>query len=105
MRTPSILNLVFVTGMFLLSCSGNKKKTSEGTTGEGNSKETFSISSLVKEDKTVPDAVIAALNAQHHQLKVLERRTVPGPFTPPSMKYFSDYAVTLDKLPVINPGP
>ncbi len=59
----------------------------------------------MNEDKTAPDSIIAALNAQHHQLKVLERRTVPGPFNIPDMKYFSDYAVTLDKLPVINPGP
>ena len=33
----------------------------------------------VKEDKQIADSVIALLNAQHHQLKVLERRTVPGP--------------------------
>ena len=105
MRNQFILILLFVAGQFLLSCSGNKKEPIAATTQEGNTKETFSISSLVKENKTVPDAVVAALNAQHHQLKVLERRTVPGPFTAPSMKYFSDYAVTLDKLPVINPGP
>jgi len=37
--------------------------------------------------------------------EVLERRTVPGPFTAPAMKYFTEYAVTPDKLPVINPGP
>jgi quercetin dioxygenase-like cupin family protein len=70
-----------------------------------NTKETFSISNLVQEVKTVPDSVINALNAQHHQMKVLERRSVPGPFIAPQMKYFSEYAVTLDKLPVINPGP
>jgi len=68
-------------------------------------KETFSIDGLVPERKTVPDSVIAALNAQHHQLSVLERREVPGPFAPPAMKSYSEYAVTLDKLPVINPGP
>jgi quercetin dioxygenase-like cupin family protein len=70
-----------------------------------NTKETFSISNLVQEVKTVPDSVINALNAQHHQMKELERRSVPGPFIAPQMKYFSEYAVTLDKLPVINPGP
>lgn len=105
MRNQFVSILLSVTGLFLLSCSGNKKDTGSGTTVKANTKETFSISTLVKEEKTVPDSVVAALNAQHHQLKVLERRTVPGPFTPPSMKYFSDYAVTLDKLPVINPGP
>ena len=46
-----------------------------------------------------------ALNAQHHQLKVLERRAVPGPFQKPEMKYYSDYIATIEKLPVINPGP
>jgi len=60
---------------------------------------------LVKEDKQVADSVIALLNAQHHQLKVLERRTVPGPFTVPAKMYYADYAVQLNKLPVINPGP
>jgi quercetin dioxygenase-like cupin family protein len=60
---------------------------------------------LVDEKKDVPDSIIRALNAQHHQLKVLERRSVPGPFTAPDMKYFSDHAVLLDQLPVINPGP
>ncbi len=68
-------------------------------------KETFSIASLVDEHKTVPDSVIAALNAQHHNFRVLERRSVPGPFTPANMKHFSAHAVTLDKLPTINPGP
>ena len=86
---------------FLLSCSNNKMQSGSGD----QTKETFSIRGLVKEDKIIPDSIIAALNAQHHQLRVLERRTVPGPFKAPAMKYYSDYATTLDKLPVINPGP
>ena len=45
-----------------------------------------------------------ALNAQHHQLKVLKRRTVPGPFEVPKMKYYTDYIAKLESLPVINPG-
>jgi quercetin dioxygenase-like cupin family protein len=87
---------------FGMSCSGNVKQDNEP---EAKARETFSISNLVQEVKTIPDSVIDALNLQHHQLKVLERRSVPGPFTPPQMKYLSEYAVTLDKLPVINPGP
>jgi quercetin dioxygenase-like cupin family protein len=67
--------------------------------------ETFSLAKLVDENKVVPDSVIAALNAQHHQLKVLERRSVPGSASAPSMKYFSHHAVKLEDLPVINPGP
>jgi quercetin dioxygenase-like cupin family protein len=70
-----------------------------------NTRETFPLSNLVEEKKQAPDSVIAALNAQHHTFKVLERRSVPGPFTAPGMKYFSEHALTLDKLPTINPGP
>jgi quercetin dioxygenase-like cupin family protein len=89
----------------LFSCADSSKEKKEPTTATDNVKETFSIATLVKENSQAPDSVIAKLNAQHHQLKVLERRTVPGPFTAPSMNYFADHAVTLDKLPVINPGP
>lgn len=102
--------------LIMNSCSNDKKETGqvhthdgsththEGTTGDP-TKESFSLKSLVNELKQAPDSVIAALNAQHHNFKVLERRSVPGPFTPPGMKYYADHAVTLDKLPVINPGP
>ena len=72
---------------------------------ENPTKETFSLNELVDEQKTAPDSIIAALNAQHHKFKVLERRSVPGPFTAPSMKYFSHHAVKVEDLPVINPGP
>ncbi len=65
----------------------------------------FSIRNLVKENEIIPDSIIRALNAQHHQLKVLERRTVPGPFKAPEMKYYSDYIAKVEQLPVINPGP
>ena len=99
MKKQSVVSILVGLTAFLLSCSNNKFSSGEQT------KETFSISGLVKEDKIVPDSIIDALNAQHHQLKVLERRTVPGPINAPTMKYFSDYAITLDKLPVINPGP
>lgn len=92
-------------GLFLNACTNDQKQEYSDITPEAETKETFSISNLVKENKVAPDSVIASLNAQHHQLKVLERRTVPGPFKAPEMKYFSDYAVPLDKLPVINPGP
>ena len=97
--------LLLSLGSGLLSCTSKKTGQEETSSGINNVKETFSIANLVPETKQVPDSVIAALNAQHHQLKVLERRTVPGPFTAPGMNSFMDYAVTLDKLPVINPGP
>jgi quercetin dioxygenase-like cupin family protein len=70
-----------------------------------NTKETFPLSNLVQEQKLSPDSVIAALNAQHHSLAVLERRSVPGSFNAPGMKFYSDYALRLDQLPTINPGP
>ena len=101
MKKQTVMSILIGLTAFLLSCSNNKMQSGSGD----QTKETFSISGLVKEDKIVPDSIIAALNAQHHQLKLLERRTVPGPFNAPAMKYFSDYAITLDKLPVINPGP
>jgi quercetin dioxygenase-like cupin family protein len=91
--------------LILNSCSNNKTETAPGTTTGDQTKETFSIVNLVKESKQVPDSIIAQLNAQHHQFKVLERRTVPGSFAAPGMKYFTDYAVRVEKLPVINPGP
>jgi quercetin dioxygenase-like cupin family protein len=105
MRKNSILSLLVGICLLLNACSDTKEKKETGTAKGGSSNETFSISNLVKENTQVPDSIIAALNAQHHQLKVLERRTVPGSFTPPEMKNFSEYAVTVDKLPVINPGP
>ena len=89
--------LLTVLILSLIACSYREK--------EYRTKEAFSIAGLVPEVKTIPDSIIAALNAQHHQFKVLERRVVPGPFKAPAMKYFSDYALKLDQLPVINPGP
>ncbi|MDP9229969.1 MAG: cupin domain-containing protein [Bacteroidota bacterium] len=105
MKKLKLLSAVTGFGLILNSCANNKAENNSGTTSGDQTKETFSISNLVKEDKQVPDSIITLLNAQHHQLKVLERRTVPGPFSIPEMNFFSDYGVTLDKLPVINPGP
>ncbi len=105
MKKLKLLSAVTGFGLILNSRANNKAENNSGTTSGDQTKETFSISNLVKEDKQVPDSIITLLNAQHHQLKVLERRTVPGPFSIPEMNFFSDYGVTLDKLPVINPGP
>lgn len=105
MIKQQILILLISSVVFFHSCTGNKEKNEQTATMGDNTKETFPMQFLVKEDKQVADSVIALLNAQHHQLKVLERRTVPGPFTIPQKFYYSDYAVKLEKLPVINPGP
>ena len=92
-------------GLTLTACSSNQSDSRHDMTSKDSTKETFSILTLVEELKQTPDSIIVQLNKQHHSLKVLERRTVPGPFTPPKMKYYSEHAVTLDKLPTINPGP
>ena len=100
-----LLILIIIAGLTQSSCADNEKENKSVSTLADSTKETFSMKFLVKEDKQIADSVIALLNAQHHQLKVLERRTVPGPFTVPEKLYYSDYVVQLEKLPVINPGP
>lgn len=105
MRKKAFIFLLFGLNILFNACTGNKEKKEVEKTTDASAKETFSIRNLVKENKQVPDSLIARLNAQHHPLKVLERRTVPGPFVAPGMKYYSDHAVTLDQFPVINPGP
>lgn len=105
MRKNKAIFLLVVLSIWLNACSDSKENKIAETSNGDLTKETFSINNLVKENKQVPDSIIERLNAQHHQLKVLERRTIPGSFIKPGMKYFSDHAVKLDKLPVINPGP
>ena len=97
--------MLIVAALFLNACTSDKKENKADTSGTDKTRETFPMKFLVEEDKQVADSVIALLNAQHHQLKVLERRTVPGPFDTSGKKYYSDYAVRLEQLPVINPGP
>jgi quercetin dioxygenase-like cupin family protein len=92
-------------GLLLNACSNEKNGSNPAAVSGDQTKETFSIQNLVKENQTIPDSIIQALNAQHHQLKVLERRTVPGPFQAPQMKYYSKHVAKLGDLPVINPGP
>ncbi len=99
------LIILFVAGLYITACTNQTTENKSATTTGDSTKETFPMTFLVKEDKQIADSVIALLNAQHHQLKVLERRTVPGPFTVPEKVYYSDYVVKLENLPVINPGP
>jgi len=105
MKIQSFLLLLFGLGLVLGSCSNNKAAENTTTVSTNPTKEIYSILNLVKENKIIPDSIIRALNAQHHQLKVLERRDIPGPFKKPEMKYYTDYIAELEKLPVINPGP
>jgi hypothetical protein len=45
------------------------------------------------------------LHAQHHPHGVLETRKLPPGFEAPSMDAVEDFALSKDKLVVINPGP
>ena len=105
MKSIKITTATLCLMLILGACSNNKTESNTASTTGDQTKETFSIANLVQENKQVPDSIIAMLNAQHHQLKVLERRVLPSSAGIPEMKYFSEHAVTLDKLPVINPGP
>ncbi len=51
------------------------------------------------------DEARKSLHAQHHPHGVLETRRVPGSFELPAMAEVSDFALTKDRLVVINPGP
>ena len=51
------------------------------------------------------DEARKALHAQHHPHDVLETRRVPGSFEPAAMTETSDFALSKEKLVVINPGP
>ena len=104
LKQPLIL-ILFIVGFLLNSCSNNKSENKTVPNSGDQTKEIFSITNLVKENKIIPDSIIRALNAQHHKLNVLERHTLPGPFQKPEMKYYSDYVTQLGQLPVINPGP
>jgi len=104
MQKSVLISTAIIFGIVLGSCSTNESGKSE-TPSQDQAKETFSIKNLVDEVKQSPDSIIELLHAQHHSHKVLERRSVPGPFKAPEMKYYSEHAVTLDQLPVINPGP
>lgn len=105
MRKNKAIFLLVALHILSNACSDSKEKKIAEASNRDSTKETFSINNLVKESIQTPDNIIEQLNVQHHQLKVLERRTVPYSSISPEMKYYSDYAVLLDKLPVINPGP
>lgn len=105
MPTRTLLLRAFSVMFLFNSCTNQQQEKTASLKPGDETKEIFSIANLVTENKIIPDSVIRALNAQHHQLNVLERRSVPGPFTRPGMKSYSDYIAKLESLPVINPGP
>jgi len=90
----------------VISCN-NSAKNQEGTNSlpQDQAKETFSIDGLVDEVKTAPDSIMEQLHAQHHSYKVLVRGSMPLTPKAREIKYWKDYAVALDDLPVIFPGP
>ncbi|MCW3105692.1 MAG: hypothetical protein JWQ09_198 [Segetibacter sp.] len=101
----SILLITLIGAGFIVNSCTNHHVENNSAAASDSTKETFPMKFLVPEDKQIADSVIALLNDQHHQLKVLERRTVPGPFAVTEKTFYSDYVVQLEKLPVINPGP
>lgn len=90
--------LVVLSLLLAFACTDTSKETQ-------NIEETFSIASLVDEVKTVPDSIIQYLHSQHHNHKVLERRTVPSGYQTRNLDNWKDHAVQLEELPTINPGP
>ncbi len=105
MKKSILLMAGIASGLLFTSCS-NKENTSNPEANLNDSiKETFSITNLVQEVKTVPDSIIQYLHAQHHSHKVLERRMVPSGYETANMKYWKNYVKKVEDLPVINPGP
>ena len=117
-RTTLSIAVLFTVGM--ISCNQEKQSSQESSpedhahshdhgsgshSHEHTAKESFSIEKLVNEVKTVPDSIIDYLHAQHHNHKVLERRTVPSGYETKNLKNWKDYATKIEDLPAINPGP
>ena len=119
MKNKSILMVAALVHFGMISCDQKPSSKPEALTeepshehGSGSHshdhseiKETFSIENLVEEVKTVPDFIIEYLHAQHHNHKVLERRTVPAGYETKNLKNWKDYAAKVEDLPAINPGP
>ncbi len=105
MKDTLSLLLVTAAATVLASCSGPDTTSRENTTTRDPGKETFAMQHRVEEEKKLPDSIMSQLHAQHHAHKVLERRTIPGPYSSPSGESYAELAVGLDKFPVINPGP
>jgi quercetin dioxygenase-like cupin family protein len=90
----------------IMSCANNQQEQSEALSPpDDQAKETFSIEGLVDEVKRVPDSIMEQLHAQHHSYEVLVRGSMPLTPKASEMKYWKDYAIALENLPVINPGP
>ncbi len=98
MSTKKLFTILFA-ALLIAACSPEENKRDQ------NVKETFSIEKLVGEVKTVPDSIMDYLHAQHHNHKVLERRTVPAGYETKNLKNWKDYAAKVEDLPAINPGP
>lgn len=102
---------IILTSFGLMNCTQKSESDiyvnsdKQNHTQEHSVTETFSIANLVDEVKTVPDSIIEYLHAQHHNHKVLERRTVPAGYETNNFKYWIDHAVQVEDLPAINPGP
>ena len=97
------LILAATSALLVIGC--NSQQTEQAETISDSTKETISLKNLVEEEKQSPDSTILSLHAQHHPHGVLERRSIPGTFQTPEMKYYSEHAVNVEDLVTINPGP
>ncbi len=103
--------LMVIVSLAVVSCqpkepqNGQTHSHGDDTHTHPNVRETFSLEELVAEVKTIPDSIMDYLHAQHHSHKVLERRTVPSGYETKELKYWSEYAASVEDLPAINPGP
>jgi quercetin dioxygenase-like cupin family protein len=105
MKKSTVLIPVIFFGLLINSCSNSENINNAESELKEKIKETFSITNLIGEAKTVPDSIIRYLHSQHHSHKVLERRMVPAGFETPTMKYWMEHVKKVEDLPVINPGP
>ena len=94
--------LLFATSaLLMISC--NFQGTDQKETAQ--TEERISLKNLVDEKKDSPDTTLLKLHAQHHPHGVLESRSIPGPFQIPEMRSYSEHALSVEDLVVINPGP
>jgi len=98
--------IILIAAIIVLSaCNSRNPEAQVESVSQDRTKATFSLKNSIEENKYSPDSMTVLLHAQHHPYKVLGGALLAGPFKALEMKHYSDYAITFDQLPVINPGP